>query len=257
MKIKIMVATHKMFPMPTDQDLYLPVLVGAKKNYKNGMDFQRDDEGKNISSKNSNFNELTALYWGWKNLNADAVGLVHYRRFLSLKRSQHIEDILTNEEASELLSKAPIILPKKRKYYIETNYLHYIHAHREEPIKETRRIIKKDFSDYLDSFDSVMSANSAHMFNMFIMNDAYFKKYAKWLFTILFELQDKIDVTSYSKQEARAFGYVSELLLDVWIRKNKIDYREVKWIQLGGKHTLKKGFFLLQRKLGIKTRTHF
>ncbi|WP_374938141.1 DUF4422 domain-containing protein, partial [Lactobacillus amylovorus] len=75
-----MVAAHKKFPMP-DKKGYLPVLVGAAKNYKPGIEYQRDDEGKNISAKNPNYNELTAVYWAWKNLkNVDAVGLVHYRR---------------------------------------------------------------------------------------------------------------------------------------------------------------------------------
>lgn len=85
MKIQILVAAHKKFPMPTAAG-YLPVLVGAKKNYKADIPYQRDDEGDNISEKNPNYNELTAIYWAWKNLkDVDAVGLVHYRRLFSIK----------------------------------------------------------------------------------------------------------------------------------------------------------------------------
>ncbi|MCC3238524.1 DUF4422 domain-containing protein, partial [Pediococcus acidilactici] len=93
MDIKIMVAAHKEFPMPKERELYLPVLVGAKRNYKPRIDYQRDDDGENISEKNPNYNELTAIYWAWKNLDADAVGLVHYRRFLSKKRKRDLETI--------------------------------------------------------------------------------------------------------------------------------------------------------------------
>ena len=48
MKIKILIAAHKKFPMPAVPG-YLPVLVGAKKNYKPDIPYQRDDEGDNIS----------------------------------------------------------------------------------------------------------------------------------------------------------------------------------------------------------------
>ena len=41
----------------------------------------------NISEKNPYYCELTGLYWAWKNLDAEYIGLVHYRRyFTSVKR---------------------------------------------------------------------------------------------------------------------------------------------------------------------------
>lgn len=63
MKIKILVATHKDNPMPSDSDLYLPILVGANKNYNGEIGFELDNHGDNISDKNPNYNELTAIYW--------------------------------------------------------------------------------------------------------------------------------------------------------------------------------------------------
>ena len=42
--------------------------------------FQKDNTGENISAKNPMYCELTGLYWAWKNLDADYLGLVHYRR---------------------------------------------------------------------------------------------------------------------------------------------------------------------------------
>lgn len=117
MKVKIMVAAHRKFPMPKDTELYLPVLVGAKNNYKPEIKYQRDDEGNNISEKNSNYNELTALYWAWKNLDADVVGLVHYRRLFSMSSKRNLDYVLTKKQVEKLLKKASIILPKKRNYY--------------------------------------------------------------------------------------------------------------------------------------------
>lgn len=61
----------------------------------------------------------------------------------------------------------------------------------------------------------------------------------------------------YSTQEKRVFGYISELLMDVWLETNTFRYTELNWGQLGGKKNIKKAIYLIKRKIGIKTNTHF
>ena len=115
-KIKILVATHKAFKMPKD-DMYIPIHVGREG--KADLGFVGDNTGENISSKNCSWSELTGLYWGWKNLDCDYMGLVQYRRHFMLKRKNEIfESILTQSEAVKLLDQADIILPIKRNYRI-------------------------------------------------------------------------------------------------------------------------------------------
>lgn len=259
MKIKVMVAAHKEFPMPENKDLYMPVLVGATKNYKEGIDYQRDDEGENISSKNPNFNELTAVYWAWKNLDADAIGLVHYRRLFSKGGKRELDNILNKKQIEQLLDKAPIILPKKRKYYIESNYSHYVHAHPEEPLDVTRDVIAENYPRYLNAFDQVMHKTSAHMFNMFIMKKKEFNQYSEWLFDVLFKVEDRIDISEYSVQDARVFGFLAERLMDIWLLTNEKKYTETNWIQLGDRKLITKIFNLLKRKFFVTSnkRTHF
>ncbi|KRN47847.1 lipopolysaccharide biosynthesis glycosyltransferase [Pediococcus pentosaceus] len=254
-----MVAAHKEFPMPENKDLYMPVLVGAAKNYKEEIDYQRDDEGENISLKNPNFNELTAVYWAWKNLDADAIGLVHYRRLFSKGGKRELDNILNKEQIEQLLDRAPIVLPKKRKYYIESNYSHYVHAHHKEPLDETRKVIQKNYPKYLNAFDLVMKQKSAHMFNMFIMKNKEFKQYANWLFDVLFEVKKNVNISEYSVQEARVFGYISELLLDVWIETNNKRYIETNWIQIGNRKLILKALNFLKRKFSSSSekKTHF
>lgn len=253
-------ATHKITAMPQNRDLYMPILVGATKNFREGITFQRDDEGNNISDKNSSYNELTALYWAWKNLNnVDIIGLVQYRRyFLKKFRNRKLNNVLDKCDIIHLMKDSDVILPKMRHYYIETNYSHYIHAHHQVPLDETRRIIISLYPSYLVSFDKVMSKRSAHMFNMFIMKKKYFNEYCEWLFDILEHVENSIDINNYSKQERRVFGYLSELLTDVWIDKNNISFVENKWGMIGPSHITKRFFWFLMRKLNIKNnRTHF
>ena len=66
--------------MPTD-NVYLPVHVG--KEGKEDIGFIGDNTGDNISTKNANYCELTGLYWAWKNISADYIGLCHYRRYFT------------------------------------------------------------------------------------------------------------------------------------------------------------------------------
>lgn len=253
-----MVAAHKEFPVPNN-DLYMPILVGAVNNYKPGMTFQRDDEGDNISAKNPSYCELTGIYWAWKNLkDVDAVGLVHYRRYLYTSKPYDLKNIATEQEITNLLKKYDVILPKERNYYIENTYKHYNNSHHIEPLDKTREIIARNYPEYLSAFDGVMKSTKAHMFNMFVMKKPMFDSYCEFLFGVLSTLEEQIDISDYSVQEKRVFGYISELLMDTWLYTNQFSYTELAWGQLGGKKTVKKAFNLLKRKVGIGSKqTHF
>ena len=253
--IKVIVATHKEYQMPSDK-LYLPLHVGADSN-KNKTSFKKDNTKDNISIKNPYFCELTGLYWAWKNLKADYVGLAHYRRHFTMDKKKYkteeekFEHLLTLKEADELLKDVDVIVPKKRKYYIENLYDHYKHTMYVEPLDETRKIIKKKYPKYLEEFDRLHKRTSAHMFNMFIMKKDILNDYCTWLFDILFELEKKIDVSKYDTFHARFYGRISELLLDVYLNTN--NYKEVKVKKKKKINWWKKGTSFLKAKfLGKK-----
>jgi hypothetical protein len=245
MNIRILIATHKQFDAPQD-DLYLPIHVGREG--KKDLGYTGDNIGDNISIQNPYYSELTALYWAWKNLDTDYIGLVHYRRFLSLKNK---ENILTKKEAFFLCRKCDIILPKKRYYIIETNISHYSHIHGSEYLNMTRKIIKETYPEYLKSFDKVMRKRSAHMFNMFIMKKKLADEYCKWLFDILFQLNEMIDFSNLSSFQERMPSRIGEHLLDIWIMKNKYSYKEINYVQIGSLNWPKKiKKFLLAKFIG-------
>lgn len=230
MNIKIIVATHKPYQMPED-DIYLPLHVG--KAGKADIGFQGDDTGENISEKNPNFCELTGLYWAWKNLDADYIGLAHYRRHFTVKRKKDkFESVLTRQQLEQLLESTNVILPKRRNYYIETIYSHYDHTFDGSQLDKTRLIIEKKCHEYLPAFDMVMKSHGAHMFNMFIMKKEIADEYCRWLFDILFDLEKEIDTSGMTHFEARLFGRISELLLDVWLNKNNIKYKEIGYVHM-------------------------
>lgn len=249
MDIKILVAAHKPYWMPDDA-VYLPIQVGAAG--KESLGWQRDDEGDNISAKNPNYCELTALYWAWKNLDADYIGLCHYRRYFTRKEVHSTAakkaQILTGTEWETLLNQNPVIIPDKRKYYIETNESHYKHAHHPEGLDATKEIIRAEYPEYLLSYETVMQRTWAHMFNMFVMRKDLYDEYMRWMFSILFELERRLDITGWSVYEARVFGFVSELFLDVWLEKQQLSYAEQNVSFLEKQNWLKKGGAFLKRK---------
>jgi hypothetical protein len=251
MKITVIVASHKAVPTPPvpNDPLYLPVFAGAAG--KPGIlpdRFLPDNQGDQISAKNPYYCELTCLYYGWKNLSYHALGLAHYRRyFMSNKRGK--KAVLTDNEAQNLLKQTNCILPNKRRYYIETNYSHYVHAHNAEGIDKTLQIIREHYPQYAKAADTVMNRTWAHMFNMFIMEKSLCDRYCGWLFELLGRLEQELDITNWDKSEQRVFGYVAELMTDVFLLANDIGYIECRVRFLQKQNWLKKGGAFIWRKI--------
>ncbi len=229
---KIYVATHKEYQMPADRG-YVPIHVGSQgKESING--YELDSTGDNISAKNSGYCELTGLYWAWKNSEANYIGLSHYRRHFTfesrLPKSEEdkFKLVANTKRMEELLDKTGIILPKKRKYYIENLYDHYKNTLYIEPLDVTGQIIEEKYPEYVKEFQMLHKRTSAHMFNMFVMKKEHLDAYCQWLFDILFELEERIDGSQYDAFHGRFYGRISELLLDVWINTNGYQYSEVK-----------------------------
>lgn len=258
MNIKIIIATHKPYWMP-DDDIYLPLHVGAEGKIDasgNPLDlgFVKDNTGDHISEKNANYCELTGLYWAWKNLDADYVGLAHYRRHFTT--GGHSSDkkslIITGKDLETLLNQTDILLPKPRNYWIETNYSQYVHAHHAEDLDVTREILKEKYPQYIQTYDAYMKRTKGHRFNMFIMKREKFDAYCEWLFDILFELEKRLDISDYNQNDARVFGFVSERLLDVWLETNKYTFKELSYVFMEEQNWLVKGGNFLKRKMGKK-----
>ncbi|WP_195853061.1 DUF4422 domain-containing protein [Aerococcus mictus] len=216
--VKIVIATHKKYQMPEDS-MYIPLHVGAEgKRDSNGneidLGYIKDNTGENISIYNDFFCELTGLYWAWKNLSADYIGIFHYRRHFSMNKK-----ILEYKQLKPFLGKIKLFVPKKRWYVIETLKSHYAHTHHLEHLDVTRNVISKKYPDYLKNFDKIMNRRWGYMFNMMIAEYDFINAYCSWVFDVLFDVFSNIDFSNYSVFEKRFIGRVSELLFNVWLNK--------------------------------------
>ncbi len=250
--VRTIIATHKKYQMPNDE-MYMPLHVGAEG--KTDLGYTKDNTGDNISVKNPYFCELTGLYWAWKNLDAEYIGLAHYRRHFASKKidkNNLINSVLTLDEASKIFDSTDIIVSKLRKYYIENLYSHYANTLYVEPLDITGDIIKEKYSEYYPEFEKLKKRTSAHMFNMFIMKKEKLDEYCSWLFDILFELEKRVDNSKYDSFHARFYGRVSELLFDVWLNTKGYNYKEVKVMSMEKVNWWKKGTSFLKAKFGKK-----
>ncbi len=208
MDTKLYVVTHKTVSAIPPQRTLIGVGNGEIEHVS-----LRDSSGENISEKNPNYCELTALYWIWKNDRSELVGLEHYRRFFC--------DLLTLKPLSlaaieEKLEKADVLLPTKMTFPYSI-YEQYKICHIVSDLDCCREIIGEKSPEYLPSFDEVMNRKYGYMFNMFVMQGGGMRFYSEWLFPILFEAEERIDLTGRDRYQQRVFGFLAERLFQVWI----------------------------------------
>ncbi len=265
MDIKIFVATHKPCQLP-DVSCYVPIQVGAqgKKPISYEMlgigsrsgDIIRDDGGENISAKNPFYCELTATYYIWKNITADVVGLCHYRRFFSNKKSLGEEDepfknVLSEKDIEHLMIDADVVVPKRNKYFIETLYSHYAHTMDGMHLDVAREVMAQVYPEDLKYMDAIFSRTNGSMYNMCIMKKEIFDRYSQWLFDLLAGVEERVDVSGLSDFQARLFGRVSEILMNVWILKIQSEGARVSEVTAAYSERInwfKKGLWFLQAK---------
>ncbi len=216
MIVSIYVMTHKKCNMPSD-DTYHPLHVGRAVSGDLGI--PGDDRGDNISELNPLFGELTGLYWNWKNdTDSDAIGICHYRRYFmnaegSLMKKAEYEKIL---EDHDLITTDLPSMPGN-------NYDSYAEAHNIEDYIAIGNSLKKLYPEYLDAYEWYGRQHGAYYSNMIVMRRSMYMEYCEWLFSVLFDASEHIDVSGYDLYHRRVYGFLSEILLNVWIKKNNLN----------------------------------
>ena len=223
------VVTHKKFICP-EIEVYIPIQFG--KCFTNiDLGFLSDDTKNNIACKNNTYCELTALYWMWKNDDLkqnEIIGLCHYRRYFTNNLfSKSPKYYLKRHQIEKELNHFDIILPKRiylkstvgEKYSLTGSGF-------QKDLEILEGIISERYPEYLDKYIEIMNSREQYFWNMFLCKKKIMDDYCKWLFEILEELERRVDITAYTRQQARIFGFIAERLLNVWIGQKKIRIKE-------------------------------
>lgn len=234
---KIYISAHKCGFTP-QMEPFQTIQVGAEKastKFANA----HDDTGDNISAKNSNYCELTAQYWVWKNAPpTDVVGFCHYRRYFhdvitvqhtKYLRDSEIENFFASYNSDFIdtyLKDHDIILLKPFSYYhsIENTLSTIV---QKDDLIILENAIREIHPDYLDTYRRFMNHNNKiSSCNMFITSWEIFEEYSSWLFEVLEHAEKKIKLSDY-QTPSRVYGFLGEALLNVFVTHNKLRPKKI------------------------------
>lgn len=228
MDTRIYMMTHKAFEVPKMEG-YIPLQVGSALG--NDLGYLKDNTGDHISEKNPSYCELTGLYWFWKNVKCDVVGLCHYRRcFTCIERAENaqwVEEVLLPVSyIEECMQKYDLIIPNSGMTLEGSVLKHYQEHHCISDWEECGRVIQEKYPQYYPAFLWNQDINLISLGNMVIGKKSLIDEYCEWLFDILFELETRISIEGRDTYQKRVFGFLSERLFRVWIFGKRLKIKE-------------------------------
>ena len=234
--VEVYVADHKHidFAIP---DYCKKVQVNAELTGQwEGYLHDNDNTSDNISSKNAQYAELTALYAMWKNCTADIQGLFHYRRFISdiesvQKRNNSFVFTIPAQISKHLISEQSIQAALEYNDVILTSPVNPYPFNALEDLKryclwsdihEMIVVIHDNYPEYISSLADVFNSQHISYCNMFIARREFVDKYCTWLFDVLAKVEERISLDLPKEKRQRLYAYLSEVLLNVYIRKHNL-----------------------------------
>lgn len=239
-KIKLLISYHKPSVL-LKNDIFMPVHSGRAeyiKKYLNGFvqkeDYDwmmentiGDDTGDNISQLNHDFNELTTVYWAWKNYDAiespDYIGFMHYRRQFIFdkgknnsskknvevtfkKLDQNVLKIINcNSDVIEnVISNYDVIAAKPLDNGM-TVFEYYKKCHIISELDFCINVICNEYPLLYPCAKRFFKQNLNSCCNMFIMKRELFFEYCQFLFGIAFNFLQNYDRSNYSIDDSRMF----------------------------------------------------
>lgn len=232
-----------------DNPLYVNVRCGAVFDKRENVDMLGDNTGDNISEKRESFNELTVMYWAWKNVEADYYGLCHYRRYFSFSKEKPKEvnmfglykenyfiqptidkyglnndELIINElQDCDCIFMDPIDVsmistPKGIAKTLKEKWMNFDIILKNKFITLMLLYIKENYYEIYISAEKFLKSKYHIGYNVHIMKKEIFKNYCKFKFDVLFYLQPLIEEDNeyYSMPMRRSIGFLGEILTGIY-----------------------------------------
>lgn len=172
-----------------------------------------DDKGVNISEKNPYYNELTGLYWVWKNTDIPYSGICHYRR--QFESDMVLKPIL--EGRADVVLPIPFVVGSSLEDY-------YLYCGEKEYYMEMLAVIRKDFPEYYECAQWCKSHIIFIPNNICIARRDILEDYCSFLFGVVDEVERRMN--SYKgKKQTRC--WLSEHISTIYFMNHLRDYRTV------------------------------
>lgn len=176
----------------------------------------RDNQGENISHKNRQYCEMTALYWIWKNDCSDYAGLCHYRRHFELDERMLMK--LAVSDIDVVLTLPILNFPSVGKVY------QHDHAGRDWNVM--MEAIQALAPEYRSMAKAIQDGNFYYGYNMFIARKEILDEYCTWLFPILQYCEEHHGVGEDGYQ-GRYIGFLAERLMGIYFLYHEDRYKIV------------------------------
>ncbi len=202
--IKILVCYHKKDRL-FKNEILVPIHCGralaceaskdgkiSKKDYQWMIDNMiGDDTGENISKLNRDVNEMSAIYWAWKNYdklgNPDYIGLCHYRRIFDFSDViktpiiDFLDNMVLNKKLiNQILNKYDFIY--RAGLNITDNTLHTF-----EPYQISAKLSEKYHSILFKQYEKFLKEKVFYTNSMFIMKKEDFFTYCEEIMSVMFD----------------------------------------------------------------------
>lgn len=199
-------------------------VVGSSKNKFLPLDNIREKflidqphEGDNIDFLNPWYCELTGLYYLWKHIDDDIVGLEHYRTYFW----SDIENRPMNEEEiKENLKYGDIIVSGYKFPFPGGRFSCFLKDELNKCTKGTLplflSVLNKNDKSFGEYFSKFIENSRLYSFNCFIGPKKILNEWADFLFNILIEFE-QISKIGPNTDTLRREGYFAEYMFGAWL----------------------------------------
>lgn len=184
-----------------------------------------DNTGDNISCKNQDYCECTAIYWLWKNTKHQKyVGISHYRRRLML-----CDDIVKELENKKIKAIMPV--PE----FCSVNVKHFMEQFiRKEDWNYLKEAVMDYDIEYRTIFEQYENTNYFFPCNIFLFERSWFDRYCEFAFFVTQKIENEY-LRKNIIREDRYLGFIFENLTSVFVMRYyeelNVHCLDVEWIE--------------------------
>lgn len=242
--VGVYVVTHKDVKLSKLPPCYKIIHAGHA-TAKNDFGYLGDDTGDNISRLNPFLDEVTALYWIWKNTKHTHAGFVHYRRFLTCNTRQKeyrpgeyvfsAKNILSESEILKILGEYDIIVNAEHISDRTQLELMIYSTKFPELVELSEKVVRKHLTknqpDYLDAYDEVINGFVCFLYGIHVTRRNILNAYCEWLFSFMLDATEELaakvkigdkDLIDAPHVYSRMMSFFAERMLTVWLKKNHL-----------------------------------
>jgi hypothetical protein len=238
-KLRVFQVFHKRPETVIESTWIEPLSVGGLID----PNMRRTDVLNNINHLNDAYNELTAIYWVWKNLHYDYVGFFHYRRVLNfvfdgtwkdefgftVSGSNKVREYFSSDRQRQclmdLLRVCPVIIPRLTASKLTTEG-HYKKYHNDESWDCFLDVLAEKFPNSRGAEILFSKSNLQTSFNIFVMRREIFSNYCSDLFLVINAVYDRLGLINHAYNK-RYPGFLAERFLHFWLLMHSVSYLEV------------------------------